>query len=309
VRKQVGCAGFRVDLAVVDPASPGRYLLGIECDGAKYHSSPVARDRDRLRQQILERLGWRIHRVWSTDWYRNRNNCERSILEALENAKHEKRQTNPISDAKPTEETIEKGKEDRGLDDPSPPEIVEESISDTCDYEVCTSLSIAIVGELHARPISQLAQAVSDVVEVEGPVHFDEVVRRIRSIWGLKKAGRRIQDAAKRGAVFAERKGWIRKRGDFLWHSADREVRVRPRQGDPPAKIELICDEEIVEAIKLVLRRQFASLPVDLIAQSSRLLGIRRIRAGIEKRVMKVVRKLIKQGDLQETPNGMIDFA
>ena len=84
---------------------------------------------------------------------------------------------------------------------------------------------------------------------------------------------------------------------------------MRPRQGDPPAKIELICDEEIAEAIKLVLRRQFATLPADLVAQSSKLLGIKAIRAAIEKRVKKVIRKLLKQGDLQETPNGMIDFA
>jgi very-short-patch-repair endonuclease len=72
VRQRVGCAGFRVDLAVVDPAASGRYLLGIECDGPKYHDAAVARDRDRLRQQMLEHLGWSIHRVWSPDWYRNR---------------------------------------------------------------------------------------------------------------------------------------------------------------------------------------------------------------------------------------------
>lgn len=79
VKKQVGCAGFRIDLAVVDKKSPGRYVIGIECDGAKYHCSRVARDRDRLRQRILESLGWRIHRVWSTDWYRNRAEAEKII--------------------------------------------------------------------------------------------------------------------------------------------------------------------------------------------------------------------------------------
>jgi very-short-patch-repair endonuclease len=63
VHQQVGCAGYRLDLAVVDPEDPDRYLLGIECDGAMYHSSPVARDRDRLRQQILEGLGWNIYRI------------------------------------------------------------------------------------------------------------------------------------------------------------------------------------------------------------------------------------------------------
>jgi very-short-patch-repair endonuclease len=65
---QVGCSGYRIDLAVRDPERPGRYLLGIECDGATYHSSHTARDRDRLRQEHLERMGWAIHRIWSRDW-------------------------------------------------------------------------------------------------------------------------------------------------------------------------------------------------------------------------------------------------
>ena len=68
---QVGVAGFFIDIAVVDPGSPGRFLLGIECDGATYHSAKSVRDRDRLRQTILERLGWRIRRIWSTDWFKN----------------------------------------------------------------------------------------------------------------------------------------------------------------------------------------------------------------------------------------------
>jgi very-short-patch-repair endonuclease len=68
---QVGVAGFFIDVAVVDPGNPGRYLMGIECDGATYHSAKSARDRDRLRQSILERLGWKIRRIWSTDWFKN----------------------------------------------------------------------------------------------------------------------------------------------------------------------------------------------------------------------------------------------
>ncbi len=68
---QVGVAGFFIDIAVRDPGDPGRYLMGIECDGASYHSAKSVRDRDRLRQEVLERLGWRIRRIWSTDWYRN----------------------------------------------------------------------------------------------------------------------------------------------------------------------------------------------------------------------------------------------
>jgi very-short-patch-repair endonuclease len=68
---QVGCSRFRIDLGVTHPDDPSRYVLGIECDGATYHRSAVARDRDRLRQEVLEGLGWTIVRVWSTDWVRN----------------------------------------------------------------------------------------------------------------------------------------------------------------------------------------------------------------------------------------------
>lgn len=71
VRAQVGVAGYFLDLAVVDPDAPGRFLLGVECDGATYHSAKTARDRDRLRQRQLESLGWTLHRIWSTDWFRD----------------------------------------------------------------------------------------------------------------------------------------------------------------------------------------------------------------------------------------------
>ena len=68
---QVGVASYRLDMAVLDPRDPSRYLLAIECDGASYHSSYSARSRDRLRQQVLEGLGWSIYRIWSTDWFRD----------------------------------------------------------------------------------------------------------------------------------------------------------------------------------------------------------------------------------------------
>lgn len=68
---QLGVAGYYLDLAVKDPGNPSRFLMGIECDGATYHSAKSARDRDRLRQEILESLGWKIRRIWSTDWFKN----------------------------------------------------------------------------------------------------------------------------------------------------------------------------------------------------------------------------------------------
>ncbi|MEZ8145287.1 DUF4011 domain-containing anti-phage protein Hhe [Enterovibrio norvegicus] len=80
---QVGVAGFFIDIAVRDPGMPGRYLMGIECDGATYHSSKSTRDRDRVRQGVLEGLGWTIHRIWSTDWFKHPEAELKPIIDEL----------------------------------------------------------------------------------------------------------------------------------------------------------------------------------------------------------------------------------
>ncbi|WP_286965180.1 DUF3320 domain-containing protein [Methylobacterium sp.] len=89
VHTQIGISGFRIDLGIVHPDAPGRYLAGVECDGATYHSSATARDRDRLREHVLTDLGWRIRRVWSTEWWMDAegalaklDKCLREDLEA-----------------------------------------------------------------------------------------------------------------------------------------------------------------------------------------------------------------------------------
>ena len=83
---QYGVSGYRIDFACAHPGEPGRMVLAIEADGASYHSAPTARDRDRLRQQVLEGKGWRFHRIWSTDWFRNRERELDRVKEAWEQA-------------------------------------------------------------------------------------------------------------------------------------------------------------------------------------------------------------------------------
>lgn len=70
---QVGVCGYRIDIAVQHPTKPGVFLCEIECDGATYHNARSLRERDRLRQEIVERYGWKLYRIWSTDWFRNPN--------------------------------------------------------------------------------------------------------------------------------------------------------------------------------------------------------------------------------------------
>jgi very-short-patch-repair endonuclease/DNA polymerase III delta prime subunit len=445
VHKQVGCAGFRIDLAVINPHAPGTYLLGVECDGASYHSSQVARDRDRLRQQILEGLGWKIYRIWSTDWYRNRADAQKRLLEAIneastatfhENLQEEVEAENGMNTVQIMEAEIEDEIGDRvetplevegetmkvevpydhnrepssnrdPLDlaeikqenelktqvdtlDPSPvnsssthdvpwdkssvndnspvnssidqypvkdstslntvnePDFSETKVVDdlnieadnshsegddygsvvdqsdlqgsydafkssedsVLDYEVCSSLCIPVTGEIHEKHPSELAKAVTQIVEVEGPVHFSEVVRRIRVAWGLKKAGKRIQDAVLSAVVYAKQKGDVISKGDFLFYNgtAGSKVKVRRRCGDPPARIGMICDDEIAEAVKIVISRQFATPRDELVKQTSRILGFKVTRGGTASRIGNVVNWLLETGELEILPNGMINF-
>ena len=90
---QLGVAGYFLDIAIRHPERPGNYILGIECDGASYHRQKSVRDRDRLRQEVLEQhLGWRIHRIWSTDWFANPGRETTKILSILEKL----RKQNPV---------------------------------------------------------------------------------------------------------------------------------------------------------------------------------------------------------------------
>ena len=103
VQTQVGVSKFRVDLGVLHPDQPGIYLAGVECDGATYHGSPAARDRDRIRQAILENLGWRIIRLWSTDYFIDPERAVENIHQQLQACLEDDRQAagtpaEPVSD-------------------------------------------------------------------------------------------------------------------------------------------------------------------------------------------------------------------
>lgn len=84
VTPQFGVAGYRIDLALKHPSFQDGYLLAIECDGATFHSSKSARDRDRLRQEILESLGWKVYRIWSTDWFSNPDKEKTKLVKYIE---------------------------------------------------------------------------------------------------------------------------------------------------------------------------------------------------------------------------------
>jgi very-short-patch-repair endonuclease len=186
VHPQVGCSGFRVDLAVVDPETPGRYLLGVECDGATYHASATARDRDRLRQEVLQSLGWRLCRVWSADWIRDREAQVRRVLSALEKARRGEAEPRP----------------------PAPPPAIK------ARPVRATAVDETEFNKIDQVPDAVLDNAVLDVLRRCGATEHAELTRTVSRQLGFKRVGPRIQERIEDSITGLVRTGKIDWTGD-----------------------------------------------------------------------------------------------
>jgi very-short-patch-repair endonuclease len=194
VHPQVGCSGFRLDLAVVDPRAPGRYLLGVECDGAAYHSSATARDRDRLRQEVLESLGWRICRVWSTDWLRDRAAQIRRVLAALDQAQREGPGPAPGQPA---------AKPAGSLAVPRPSSAGKEAVNEPPAYESIEEVPEPLLRDLLVRALQTF-----------GATEAPDLVKAASRQLGFERTGKRIQARLGECLEALVREGRIRRTAD-----------------------------------------------------------------------------------------------
>ena len=302
VDHQIGFAGYFIDLGVKDSEHPGCYLLGIECDGATYHSAQSARDRDRLRQQELERRGWRIHRIWSTDWFRNPDRELRRAAEAIEAAEvHAPPSESPPGNNSPDSDEGEKVPEANPTITVQPaPETQENSLAEK--YELA-ELSISTSG-LDLPDVSSFTMAnwIQDVVKIESPVHLDEVARCIATAVGVSR--KKVKTAARQ----ATRSGSVQIGGEFLYWTEQRKVTVRDRSELPKAsrKLELIAPEEIETAIKQVVSAAFGMGRDELTRGVCWLFGFKPASAKMRQEIEKVVERLIEDKQLIWQGNSLL---
>ncbi|WP_143307389.1 DUF3320 domain-containing protein [Chitinophaga vietnamensis] len=278
VRKQVGSKGFYIDLAIVDAANPGRYLLGIECDGAAYHSARSARDRDRLRQQVLEAIGWKIHRIWSTDWFHNPGKELQRVVAAIEQAKT----------AINIEDTVIA---DARADMPLTREQVDTKEEETPLYAMASLPEDIKDQEFHQAPIGQLCSWIQQVVEVESPVHFDEVARRMVEAAGITRVGPRIREVLRHAVRHADAGKRIKIKGQFLWHKDMPAPQVRDRSELPPSarKINYIAVEEVGVALEKVVKDAVAIQPEAAVPFIARMFGFSRVTEEMKTELLKAI--------------------
>ena len=291
VHTQIGASSFRVDLGVVHPDMPGRYLTGVECDGATYHRSATARDRDKLREQVLRGLGWEILRVWSTDWWIDpRGTLERvhAQLDALLDADRQKRAVDKLARAA-ADETIAKAA--ANVDDHSrpaaPPGPATWAPQEQRSIEMASNGGAAASAPKTGREPNRFAEAdpldavneaqvdaalffdagyegilvamVRHVVEVEGPILDAVLARRIARVHGFARTGARIQERVEQRAAdeFActEEDGV----GTFYWPrhmKPGSAVPYRAPLEDAALRgVEEICMQELVSLAQQIRRQ------------------------------------------------------
>ncbi len=311
VHPQVGVSGYRIDIGVVDPRAPGRYLLGIECDGRTYHSAATARDRDRLRQIVLEDLGWELCRIWSTDWWRNPQGPMHKIIERLE-ALMSKNPGEPEHEVDPMVGTKTSAEESSDVyDEPVRQPAYARMVSACTDAAVPTMPDpvvasapspvyrrISVAGgdpdkfyESSAMPA--LRDQLSHIIEAEGPIADSELFRRISRAWGLARTGSRIEERLRRLVSTMGQKTKERDR-TFYWPTGASPVdwagyRVAGETEDSRRQLDEIALKEIGNLAVFVLSEHGSTSMSDLTRTICRLQHIARTSADAEARIKKAL--------------------
>ena len=293
VEHQVGSAGYFIDLAVIDDIRQGRYLLGIECDGATYHRAKTARDRDRLRQEVLENLGWKIHRIWSTDWFQNQKRELVKLIKAIEKAKSaptsmRRKELSIASETNTREPSINRSKSSTKS----------KKLNHT--YRVAQLVVRNKKRPIYELPAHTLETWIEKVVEVESPVHIDETIRRITDALGIGRVSQKAKDFLISAIKSVAKKRRIRKQRNFLWWRNKRALKIRDRVNLPAAsrKIELIAPEEIMFAIEMVVSTSFGIPRKDIPSEVCSLFGFGRSTKGMRKRINTIISRMLKSGSL-----------
>ena len=316
VAKALGQAGYDVDhslgsdhvgvaLAVRDPDDPTRYALGILTDGSAYQGAASARQRERLIPQVLRRRGWRLHRVWALDWVRDPDAALTRLLQAVEQAaqlgasgshrepedeatsvRHWRGQISALfASVEPTPEAAA----------PVPPTMEGPPYAEA-DFRVsldCTP---------DQAPATELLSVVTRIVDQEGPIHVDEVTRRLARVWGMERVGSRTQEAARWALQQAERDGELEREGRFVWSSRGLNFRPRSRRtvfSDTLRKPKMIPPLEIRLALGEIVEGHVGVRPTEASELLTRVLGFDRLGEELKEAFARQIQKMVDADELQ----------
>lgn len=291
VTPQVGTAGYRIDIGVRHPGQPGAFCLGVECDGYQYHSSRAARDRDRLREEVLRGLGWRLHRIWGTAWYRNRDGAETTLRAAIERAA-----AAPVTGLLPS--TV----------------VAQVPVSTAITTRVVAFEEIpGWVRPYQTASVPKLlpwvdpadlgsgyymVDGIRQVVRTEGPVHLEVLYGRLRDAWDVGRIGKNIRTNIDSAIAHAD----VMRDGEFLLVPGN-GVTVRSPAATCKRTISQVHDSELDLALVKLVRDAAGIGEEELTAVVARIFGWERRGSEITARLRQRIAALMDGGTLSGTPD------
>ncbi len=288
VDAQVGVGSFRIDLAVRNPKEEGNYAIGIECDGASYHSSLSARDRDILRQEILQDMGWKIYRIWSTEWFRNREESVKLLIENVTRAINKNGKDTYVrninSDILQDEDYLTSIPTNHKA--PGKPYT---KTTTRCNRKVIMS----------SNEIYSFANVISSIVSDEGPIHIDLIMERIRELTKVGRVGANIQKNFDDALKISIKNGDVEKiKGDkgFVCKTGKNYSSFRTQGSGVERHLSQISSIEIRNALVYLILEQFGLAYDNLIQSVKPLFGVSRVDPEESDRIKDIVDNMIAEG-------------
>jgi very-short-patch-repair endonuclease len=294
VELQVGVGGFRIDIGVKHPTEKGHYVLAIECDGDTYHSNKIARDRDKSRQVILESLGWKFYRIWSTNWFLNPISEGQNLL-------------NYVNNILSGNEKIETS-QDENLDKirVSENEVFEKPMNRTFFYHKFEEIQ-EFYSPLHE---SFLYDLILRIIEVEEPIHKECILSRVLEVTGTKKSGSRIQSNFEVELDFALEfskkipqdlsvKKELKRDGDFFYFNSNLEtpskdgiIRERSNLNSRENDFKLISPFELKNGLIYLISTSYGIGFEEIINETIKMFGFKRINEDQKEILLKILNEL-----------------
>ena len=300
VDTQIGCSGYRIDMAIRHPTKSGRYVLGIECDGASYHSARTARERDRLRQDVLEGMGWTIHRIWSTDWIKDPTGEGKRLLERVDAILA---QNGDLTVPRVINTTIRLDAMPvvREFDEAVVLESVKEPSQSGIEYFGLSRYVETVLPRMGLYGINKhrMPDAIIQVVGNESPIHFDLLCHRVMELIGHNRLSSKVK-AEVSGALKTLGRSRVVMDGEFVMlpEEAKPGAKVRARHGGQ-RKVDKIHIKEIAEVMWVVADKSIGIDKAGMFSQTAAVFGFARVGKAISSRFEEAYTLLVRNGRLR----------
>ena len=288
VHLQVGSSGYKIDLAVVHPKISSSYIMGVECDGALYHSSKSARDRDRLRQEVLEHRGWIIYRIWSTDWFKHRDREIGRLKLAIENAL-----------------TNFNTQKNNKYEQPQVEINITKKTSREADFKEYPNYQQLYTKHAHEYVIYALENILINL----SPIHMKEVQKLVPPFYGRQKYTEKFDEEFTNDLKYKIiKRGSIKRVGDYLVATHQSITFRKTTESSTRRDLAHIHIDELTSGMIELLKIAECIKIDDFISRFAEYCGYKKVSEDLRNQIMNVIRKLERQKMIVISDN-LIEYA